>query len=64
MLSANVNGEVWDANRPITTDSTLTLYTFNDKRKENLLFGTSTAHYGELRGFISWGKTWYWSGNI
>ena len=29
VLSANVNGEVWDANRPITTDSTLILYTFN-----------------------------------
>ena len=31
VLSASVNGEVWDANRPITTDSTLTLHTFNDK---------------------------------
>ena len=31
VLSASVNGEVWDANRPITTNSTLTLHTWKDK---------------------------------
>ena len=31
VLSATINNEVWDANRPITTDSTLTLHTWNDK---------------------------------
>tara|TARA_B100001758_G_scaffold247464_1_gene265373 strand:- start:10461 stop:12404 length:1944 start_codon:yes stop_codon:yes gene_type:complete len=43
VLSANVNGELWDANRPITTDSNLTLYTWNDKEGK-MTFWHSTAH--------------------
>ena len=31
VLSATVNGEVWDASRPIEKDSTLKLNTWNDK---------------------------------
>lgn len=30
VLSAKVNGEVWDATRPITTDANVTLHTWND----------------------------------
>ncbi len=43
VLSASVNGEVWDANRPITTDSTLTLHTWNDKEGK-MSFWHSSAH--------------------
>jgi threonyl-tRNA synthetase len=43
VLSANVNGEVWDANRPITTDSSLTLHTWNDKEGK-MSFWHSSAH--------------------
>jgi threonyl-tRNA synthetase len=43
VLSASVNGEVWDANRPITTDSTLTLHTFSDKEGKST-FWHSSAH--------------------
>tara|TARA_B100001964_G_scaffold122078_1_gene135417 strand:+ start:148 stop:2094 length:1947 start_codon:yes stop_codon:yes gene_type:complete len=43
VLSANVNGEVWDANRPITVDSTLTLHTWNDKDGK-MSFWHSSAH--------------------
>ena len=43
VLSASINGEVWDANRPITTDSTLTLHTFNDKEGK-ATFWHSSAH--------------------
>ncbi len=43
VLSANVNGEVWDANRPITTDSTLILYTFKDNEGKST-FWHSSAH--------------------
>ena len=43
VLSANVNGEVWDANRPITTDSTLILHTFNDREGKST-FWHSSAH--------------------
>ena len=43
VLSASVNGEVWDANRSITTDSTLTLHTFNDKQGK-MSFWHSSAH--------------------
>ena len=30
VLAAKVNGQVWDAMRPITEDATLTLLTWND----------------------------------
>ncbi len=43
VLSASVNGEVWDANRAITTDSTLTLHTWNDKEGK-MSFWHSSAH--------------------
>ena len=43
VLSASVNGEVWDANRPIATDSTLTLHTWNDKQGK-MSFWHSSAH--------------------
>ena len=43
VLSASVNGEVWDANRPITTDATLTLHTFSDKEGK-ATFWHSSAH--------------------
>ena len=43
VLSASVNGEVWDANRSITTDSTLTLHTWNDKQGK-MSFWHSSAH--------------------
>lgn len=43
VLSAKVNGEVWDATRPIEADSNVTLYTFNDKEGK-ATFWHSTAH--------------------
>jgi len=43
VLSASVNEEVWDANRPIYTDSTLTLHTWNDKEGK-MSFWHSSAH--------------------
>jgi threonyl-tRNA synthetase len=43
VLSAKVNGEVWDANRPILTDATVHLLTWNDKEGKNT-FWHSSAH--------------------
>jgi len=43
VLSANVNGEVWDANRPITKDSDVKLYTWNDQEGKDT-FWHSSAH--------------------
>ena len=43
VLSASVNGEIWDTNLPITVDSTLTLHTFNDKEGKST-FWHSSAH--------------------
>lgn len=43
VLSAKVNGEVIDANRPINQDSTLSLLTWNDAEGKNT-FWHSTAH--------------------
>ncbi|MCS3796922.1 threonine--tRNA ligase [Niastella sp. OAS944] len=43
VLAAKVNGEVWDATRPIYTDSTLNLLTWDDKDGK-LTFWHSSAH--------------------
>lgn len=43
ILAASVNGQVWDAARPIREDSTLNLLTWNDKDGKNT-FWHSSAH--------------------
>ena len=43
VLSANVNGEVWDANRPIEQNSTVKLLTWNDAEGQ-ATFWHSSAH--------------------
>ncbi len=43
VLAASVNGEVWDAIRPITTDASLKLLTWNDAEGQNT-FWHSSAH--------------------
>lgn len=43
VLAAKVNGEVWDANRPIHSDSSVQLLTWNDAEGKNT-FWHSSAH--------------------
>src|SRR5215469_16236483 len=43
VLAANVNGQVWDATRPITTDGTLKLLTWADAEGKST-FWHSSAH--------------------
>nr|WP_294905264.1 threonine--tRNA ligase [uncultured Lacibacter sp.] len=43
VLAANVNGQVWDLTRPINTDSTLKLLTWDDAEGKNT-FWHSSAH--------------------
>ena len=43
ILSASVNGEVWDINRPINTDASLILHTWNDDEGK-MSFWHSSAH--------------------
>ena len=43
VLSARVNGKIWDATRPITTDATLALLTWTDKDGKST-FWHSSAH--------------------
>ncbi len=43
VLAAGVNGEVWDLSRPIRQDSTLKLYTWDDKEGKST-FWHSSAH--------------------
>ena len=43
VLSANINGEIWDATRPITTDSNLSLLTWNDAEGKSTMWHSS-AH--------------------
>ncbi|HEY1019454.1 MAG TPA: threonine--tRNA ligase [Sediminibacterium sp.] len=43
VLAASVNGQVWDATRPITSDASLKLLTWNDAEGQNT-FWHSSAH--------------------
>ena len=43
ILSAEVNGEVWDLSRPITSDATVKLLTWDDPKGKNT-FWHSSAH--------------------
>jgi threonyl-tRNA synthetase len=43
VLAASVNGQVWDATRPITTDATLKLLTWSDSQGKST-FWHSSAH--------------------
>ena len=43
VLAASVNGQVWDASRPITMDASLKLLTWNDTEGQNT-FWHSSAH--------------------
>ncbi len=43
VLAASVNGQVWDATRPITADASLKLITWNDAEGQNT-FWHSSAH--------------------
>ncbi|MDP4255831.1 MAG: TGS domain-containing protein, partial [Bacteroidota bacterium] len=43
VLAANINGQVWDATRPITADSKLQLLTWTDKDGKST-FWHSSAH--------------------
>src|SRR5690554_1206265 len=43
VLSAEVNGEVWDASRPIEIDASVKLLTWNDDKGKNT-FWHSSAH--------------------
>src|SRR5262245_22331649 len=43
VIAAGVNGQVWDASRPINDDATLKLYTWNDAEGKNT-FWHSSAH--------------------
>ena len=42
VLTASVNGELWDVNRPITTNSTLKLYTWNDDEGKSVFWHSSS----------------------
>src|SRR5690606_5836936 len=43
VLAATVNGEIWDASRPIQSDATLKLHTWNDKEGK-ATYWHSSAH--------------------
>jgi len=43
VIAADINGQVWDATRPINNDSTIKLYTWDDKEGKST-FWHSSAH--------------------
>jgi len=53
VLAAVVNGEVWDASRPFTSDCTLKLLTWNDTDGKSTMWHSSAHLMAEaLRRFI------------
>lgn len=52
VLSAKVNGEVWDAMRPIATDANLNLLTFNDKEGKATMWHSSAHLMAEALEFF------------
>ena len=53
VLSAKINGEVWDATRPLHQDATVQLLTWNDKEGFELGgAGVNTTEDGKARGVI------------
>ncbi|HEY6160125.1 MAG TPA: threonine--tRNA ligase [Bacteroidia bacterium] len=52
VLAAKVNGQVWDATRPIESDATLTLLTWNDKDGQSTLWHSSAHLMAEALEFF------------
>lgn len=48
VLSAKVNGEIWDATRPITKDSSLKLFTWNDDEGKATMWHSSAHLMAEV----------------
>jgi threonyl-tRNA synthetase len=59
VLAARVNGEVWDATRPIRSDAKVTLLTWNDKDGQSTLWHSSAHLMAEaLEHFYPGVKFW------
>ena len=52
VLSAKVNGEVWDANRPINEDAQLNLLTWNDEEGKSTMWHSSAHLMAEALEFF------------
>src|ERR1051326_7044334 len=52
VLAAKVNGHVWDATRPIESDATLKLLTWNDKEGQSTLWHSSAHLMAEALEFF------------
>ena len=52
VLGAKVNGEVWDATRPIETDSSLNLLTWNDTQGKETMWHSSAHLMAEALEFF------------
>lgn len=51
VLAAKVNGSVWDANRPITSDASLTLLTWTDEEGKSTMWHSSAHLMAEALEF-------------
>ena len=52
VLAAKVNGEIWDANRSLTTDTTLSLLTWNDQDGKSTMWHSSAHLMAEAIEFF------------
>jgi threonyl-tRNA synthetase len=59
VIAAGVNGQVWDASRPINEDATVKLYTWNDAEGKNTFWHSSAHLMAEaVEGMFSGVKFW------
>jgi len=52
VLGAKVNGELWDSNRPIESDATLSLLTWNDDDGKSIMWHSSAHLMAEALEFL------------
>ncbi len=63
VLAAEVDGQVWDANRPIEQDALVKLLTWNDTTGQGYILALIGALNGRgVGGIISRYQVWYWPG--
>ncbi len=60
VLAAKVNGEVWDATRPIHSDASIQLLTWNDPEGKSTLAFFRPSHGRGFGSLVSGGKTGHW----
>ena len=63
ILSATINDEVWDLNRPIYEDCNIKLNTWSDADGKSCFGILQHIYLQKLLNFLPWYTIWNWSFN-